>query len=111
MSEKRKYPRVVMNGTVRVAIINEAHAKNISEGGICIVTDQVIEKGVELTLIFSLPKIDSEEKIKTFGKVAWMRKLEDAMNEGEKYEIGFEFWDLDPKYIDVIKKYIAHSVH
>ncbi len=111
MNDKRRFPRVEIHEAVRVAIIYSANSKNISEGGICITTDQPLDKGTELTLIFSLPGTGEEGRIKTFGKVAWMKSLQESRDGKPLYEIGFEFWDIDPRYVEIIREYIDRTGH
>jgi Tfp pilus assembly protein PilZ len=102
MDENRKHERVDFDAKVRYAIINEGDAKNISEGGICVVTIEAMEKGKDMTIIFSLPS--SEERLRIFGKVKWSKEIAPHVCEN-----GIEFWDVEEsirnKINDYVKKY------
>jgi c-di-GMP-binding flagellar brake protein YcgR len=100
MKDGRKYTRADLKVHVRYAIINEADSKNISEGGICIVTVSSLEKGKDMTIVFSLPD-SKDEKITTFGKVRWSKEV--AAN---LCESGIEFWDVDEDVKKKIREYI-----
>ncbi|MBN1798168.1 MAG: PilZ domain-containing protein [Spirochaetales bacterium] len=100
MDNKRKYERVDLSTKVRYAIINEGDAKNISQGGICVVTIEALEKGKDMTIIFTLPN-SKEEHLKVFGKVKWSKEIAPHVCES-----GIEFWDVDDKVKRTIQDYI-----
>jgi c-di-GMP-binding flagellar brake protein YcgR len=103
MNDKRKYKRVYTQFEVKYAIINKATSKDISQGGMCIITNDPLEKGAELTLLFSIPESQAP-RIKTFGKVAWSKRLDTG-----KYEAGIEFWDMDKAFVELIQKFIEKN--
>ena len=100
MKNNRKFERVDLNTKVRYAIINEGDAKNINEGGICVVTIETLEKGKDITIIFSLPN-SKEERLKVFGKVKWSKAIAPHVCES-----GIEFWDVDERVKKAIQDYV-----
>ena len=104
MAKERKYKRANINTRVRYAIINEANAKNLSEGGICIVTVDKLEKGKNMTIIFSLPDLQNK-KIEAFGQVKWSKEIT-----SQKCETGIEFWDVNEEAIQIIKEYVKNQL-
>jgi Tfp pilus assembly protein PilZ len=100
MKNNRKYERINLNTKVRYAIINEGDAKNISEGGICVVTIETLEKDKDMTIIFSLPN-SKEDRLKVFGKVKWSKEIAPHVCES-----GIEFWDVDEKIKKAIRQYV-----
>jgi Tfp pilus assembly protein PilZ len=105
VENNRRYDRVDLHAKVRYAIINEGDAKNISEGGICVVTIEALEKGKDMTIIFTLPN-SKEDNLKVFGKVKWSKEIAPHLCEN-----GIEFWDVDDsvkqKIQEYVKKYIT----
>ncbi len=99
MKNNRKYDRVDLNARVRYAIINEGDAKNISQGGICVVTIEALKKGEDMTIIFNLPN-SKEERLKVFGKVKWSKEIAPHVCVS-----GIEFWDIDEKVKKTIQEY------
>lgn len=112
--EKRKFPRYeLMKGRVRYKApssqmdIGMASIKNISGGGLCLLTVDKIENGLTLHVDFELP----EEKLgaSALCKVVWVDELEQAIDEEEmqyKYQIGVKFLEIDRK----VKEEIIHLV-
>ena len=80
------------------------HSKDISEGGICIITQQPAEVGKMLNLEFLLP--DRVNPIESFGKVMWCKKAIEYL-----YENGISFWDIKDKEQLEIKKYLESQMN
>jgi c-di-GMP-binding flagellar brake protein YcgR len=100
VKNNRKYKRVDLHAKVRYAIINEGDVKNISQGGICVVTIEALEKDKDMTIIFRLPN-SKEERLKVFGKVKWSKEIAPHVSES-----GIEFWDVDEKVKKTIQDYV-----
>lgn len=99
--EQRRHPRRSLDVKVNYAYNAIAHAKDISFGGICLITDQQMEEKKMYTLQFTFP--GEESPIALHGKVAWTRKS------GEHhFENGITFWRVDKsaeeKLVDYLKK-------
>jgi len=77
-----------------------AFTENISSGGIKILTNKLLEKGVLLEIDLSLGR---KNKVFTlFGKVQWIKHLYD----GELFAIGVMFEDNPPEKIMALMEYI-----
>ena len=96
---QRCSPRIVLDVRVNYDFNAIAHSKDISEGGICLITEQSVEEQKMLNLVFQLPA--RFRPIESVGKVMWCRKAIEYL-----FEIGVSFWDIkDAEYME-IKKYL-----
>jgi c-di-GMP-binding flagellar brake protein YcgR len=82
--------------------IMAAHARDISEGGICLVGKEQLKDGKMLDLRFSLP--GTEDRIHAFGKVARSRKLSEHL-----YEMGVVFWEIEEQSRSAITQFLDNS--
>lgn len=76
MEEKRKFVRIDLCIEVTYEIlpmfIGKGEGKNLSEGGLCFLTEKVLENNTALLLKFNLP--DSENThIECTGRVIWQK--------------------------------------
>lgn len=101
--ERRKFPRVEFDGEVRYKIFpikegeridflsvlndkskfNKIEKKNISGGGICVISDKEIPVKTLILVNMILPEFS--HPIFVVGEVMWNRKVD------EKFEIGIKF--------------------
>lgn len=103
MSEdQRRAPRIPLDVSVNYDYSAIAHSKDISESGICLITEHVLDEGKMLHLGFSLP--GRERPIECFGKVMWSRKATEHL-----YQSGVSFWDIKEKEQTEIKKILKHK--
>ncbi len=100
MEEKRKFFRADLSVPVNYEINNKAKLKNVSEGGVCIITEKPLSYGYDLTIMFSLPET-IPLNIKSFAKVVWSK-----LSGNNTYESGIQFWDINPVYVKRIKTFI-----
>ena len=84
----RKLPRIPLD--VRVNCDYNAHTRDISEGGVCLITDVQMEEKRIIQLAFILP--EQSEEIQAFGKVMWSRKATENL-----FENGVSFWEIGDK--------------
>ncbi|MBN1603783.1 MAG: PilZ domain-containing protein [Chitinispirillaceae bacterium] len=109
--ERRKYPRIDIDlVTVEVyetaeptSAINSSeicNVMNISEDGMCFISDHAFDNKLLLRLTFLLP--ESIVIIRTDASVAYVTK-----NSAKKYSIGVQFRGLDPSE----RKQIRHFVN
>ncbi|MBT3275994.1 MAG: PilZ domain-containing protein [Spirochaetales bacterium] len=84
---QRCSPRIVLDVRVNYDFNAIAHSKDISEGGICLITEQSVEEQKMLNLVFQLPA--RFRPIESVGKVMWCRKAIEYL-----FEIGVSFWDI-----------------
>ena len=103
MADKQKRsPRIPLDVKVNCDFDAIAHSKDISEGGICLITEQSLEEGKMLNLVFQLP--DRTRPIESFGKVMWCKKAIEYL-----FENGVSFWDIKEKEHLEIKKYLENQ--
>ena len=72
---------------VNYAVRAIAHSKDISDGGLCLITEEPLIVGKIYTLAFTLPGETQEFQI--YGKVAWSRKATT-----HHHENGISFWEI-----------------
>ena len=95
MKERRRYVRIDLCTQIEYEILPmhsplKAESKNISAGGLCLLTDREIPPGTILRLKFYLP--DREKTyVESLGRVVWQKK------ENEGYLTGIEFKNINPQ--------------
>ncbi|TVR70507.1 MAG: PilZ domain-containing protein [Spirochaetaceae bacterium] len=100
--DKRRYPRRSLDVKVNYDFRAYAHAKDISYGGICLITDRKLEENKMFTLQFFLP--GDAEPMALHGKIAWIRSV------GEHhYENGISFWRVDEETEKRLVEYLKQS--
>lgn len=99
---KRRYPRLPLDVQVNYDFNAFAHSKDISEGGVCLITEHHLGEGKMLNLVFYLPERD--QPIASLGKVMWVREATEHL-----YESGVTFWDIVEKDQAEIKEYLTVS--
>ena len=92
--------KVVKTGKVRRAL-----TKDISAGGVCFVTEEVLEPGMALEVDLKLP--DRAAPITFLGEVAWSRPIGSQRKsyENPTAETGVKFVSIDPKDQALIMQY------
>jgi Tfp pilus assembly protein PilZ len=90
LRERRKFPRVMCNVRTGSGEATEASVKNISAGGICIMTEVPLQLGKLIRLRFTLP--DGME-MEMNGNVAWCLAVDSAL-----YENGIDFLPFHARY-------------
>ena len=107
--EHRRFIRVTsrLNATfkiVKTGKVARALTKDISAGGICFVTADILEPGTAIEVEMKLP--DSEAPVRFLGEVAWSRPIGHAKSyEDPTGETGVRFISIDPKERDHIMLY------
>lgn len=111
MSEKRKEKRVEEEIKVAIKLLPEdkyphdenivyALTKDISSGGVKIVTDKMLPVGTLLNLELTLAKI--RKLVEATAKVRWVNRLYDD----DVFEMGLEFVDTPPESVMLLLEYI-----
>jgi hypothetical protein len=112
--DRRRFPR--FNLLVDVAVTKRAtsnkeeilSSKNISQGGVCLISFEKPNMGDLMDLKVRLPGIKDE--IKTIGKVTWIRELSiGAAQKTQRFEIGLEFIGLNDPTFELINKYLYNQ--
>jgi Tfp pilus assembly protein PilZ len=83
MENKRFYPRKALDVLVNYSDYYYAKSKDLSIGGIGIITNKELQAGRFLSFEFSLP---DKEHVRVFGKIEWCRE-----DSPDLYENGIEF--------------------
>ncbi len=113
MLERRKFVRAGVESNIRwtrdVAVLEkEAEhkdiTKNISGGGVCIITPEKLEPNERLLLEIDLP---TGEIIRSRAKVVWTSKFEFKGGRLETgYETGVEFLDISEHDRELVEKFV-----
>ena len=80
----------------------KARARDISESGIRIRTQNFFKIKDFLLLTFSLPQ---KSDIKAYAKVVWCKRVESGM-----YESGLEFWDIKNEDREIVRSFVNDSL-
>ncbi len=87
-SERRRFERKELNTEVKYTVlfpsINKGITKNISEGGLCLLINEQLNKGTILRVEFALPGEEASH-IEAVVKVMWQRR------QGDKFLTGVQF--------------------
>jgi uncharacterized protein (TIGR02266 family) len=107
MVNKRKTIRIdeQLRVTYKVVCPPDGHgggvSHNISEGGICIPTQQRLQTGMILEL--SIHLLDDAKPITATGELIWLEERKDARF---PYAMGIRFINIDPTERDKVFKYV-----
>jgi len=111
--ERRVFPRLLFNVEVQYHAIFlpegeealKARSKDISAGGIRLMTPGQLDCDTVLELKFFLP--GSKEMIYVTGRVVWTDKFEaGTLGAAEAYDSGIEFIGIDPEDREKINQYV-----
>jgi len=70
------------------------YTRNISQGGLFIRSERLLERGTELSFKLNVPRLDEPLEVK--GRVAWVRTAEQAEREAKEPGMGVQFvYDSD----------------
>jgi c-di-GMP-binding flagellar brake protein YcgR len=110
VEESRKDKRLSFNLDVVYDISRHqrwtnSRSKDLSEGGICLITGEAVPVDTEIELRFYTP--DSNRPVFIGGKVVWNGKFSDGKN--SLYENGIRFLDIEESEIGFIKKFIENA--
>jgi Tfp pilus assembly protein PilZ len=114
--DRRKFPR--FNLLVDVAVTKHASSgkeevfpsKNISQGGVCLITLEQPTMGEVVDLKIRLPGIKDE--IKIMGKVVWINGISlSAAQKAKRFEVGMEFVGLSDEIFEKIQKYLYNNLN
>ena len=100
--DKRRSPRVPLDVHVNFAFDAIAHTKDISEGGVCIISESKLEVGKFLNLVFRLP--DRDLDVQVIGKIMWSKQSSQSY-----FENGVQFWDISKEAQREIAQYLTRN--
>ncbi len=106
MKERRKAKRIDLMIDIEVNISGEQEkyifkTKDISQLGMCLITDRPIEINTVITTSFILP--DTKDIIVIEGEIIWIREKPGVK---KIYHMGIRFTSIIGKYKEMIEKYI-----
>jgi c-di-GMP-binding flagellar brake protein YcgR len=115
MKERRKEPRKKEENKIIIRLNqgsktsggkNEVHAltQDISSGGVRVLTDRHLSAGDHLELELLLSK--TKQILRLSGEVKWVH----SVFEGELYEVGIEFLNVEPGQRMLLLKHIYGDV-
>ena len=92
--------KIITTGKVRRAL-----TKDISAGGVCFITEELLEPGTALEVELKLP--DREAPIIFLGEVTWSRPIGPPPKsyQNPNSEAGIKFVSIDPKDRALIMQY------
>jgi len=109
--ERRQSPRVRLRLTttfklLRTGKVLRALTKNVGAGGLCLITDELLEPGSPLELEVHLP--DRPAPVRCVGEVVWSRPIESTARSYEQpAETGVKFTSIDPADRSSIMQFAA----
>ena len=98
MNDRRSRPRFKLDIEIFSGINIEATVKNLAEGGICIITDQPLQKGNTINLVLTLP---DESKIKVKAYVLWSLEMDHY-----RFQNGLDFRIISIRDVRNLKKFL-----
>lgn len=101
--DNRKAPRIPLDVEVNYSSSGIAHTRDISEGGIGLITENELEAGSYLNLVFTLPY--RNHKVEAIGKVIHCRKASEHY-----YQSGLTFWQIEDTDLDILKLFFADQI-
>lgn len=118
MQERRKFARLSVKVKVKWRKLEKSiqeepdlndDARNISRGGICIITHKPLKTGTSLHLDIVLP---TGKSIAAAGRVAWVKNRSSLHGIGqEDYDVGVEFLRMSNDDREEIYKFIFESLN
>jgi hypothetical protein len=96
IGERRVGPRV----EIKMIINQLGEAKNLSEGGMCMLSHSPFALGSPTNVEFQLPGCD--DPIRCWGEIVWNRRLPDGLG----YEAGLRFISISRPDRERIAEYI-----
>ena len=108
--EKRKHPRIEANFVVSYRVKDPSarydlsQTKNISQGGILLITNQEFDKGTKLTIVIRFPLIP--EKIEIDGAVIDSKEVVRKLI----YETRIQFVNLNKEFFIKLGEFIKENL-
>ncbi|UCH12037.1 MAG: PAS domain-containing protein [Candidatus Omnitrophota bacterium] len=105
--EKRRFKRVLYETDIEILHPEDktgsSQTVDISEGGICFVTDNLLETDSQIKIRLEFPK--SKKTIYTKAHVAWRKMMERLPGQPtNRYKLGLEFINLKNKDREILRK-------
>jgi len=108
--ERRRWVRVrarllTFVKSLKTGQVQRTLTKDISGGGVCILSEESFQQGEELEVQIKLP--DREQPLAFKAGVSWVRLLKAASKsyKDSTFEIGMQFTAIDPKVHALMMQY------
>ncbi|MBN2735690.1 MAG: PilZ domain-containing protein [Spirochaetales bacterium] len=98
MKDRRSRPRFKLDIEVNSGTNIGASVKNLAVGGICIITDQPLQKGNTINLVLTMP---DASKITVKAYVLWSLEMDRS-----HYENGLDFRIISIRDVRSLKKFL-----
>lgn len=117
IEERRRYPRIPIKAEIEYLEFETTDAellvtasRNISAGGVCIITFKKFALGTVLALRLKLPGVDRGLSVR--GRVVWINQLGIEEKKIDTiFEVGIEFSHVEGEDARAIQEYIATQLH
>jgi PAS domain S-box-containing protein len=110
-SEVRRHKRV--NCVLNVELFTpdkkttEAQTIDISQSGMCLLSDKHIDTNSATNVVFTLPKTQTPLNLKS--RIVWIKNWVDLSSGEKKYKMGLEFINPKPEYAKTISRFIKSA--
>ena len=111
VEERRKFIRLNINVDIRFSLIKntvqeeiKSKSRNISAGGICIMTGESLKAGDVLKIEIILP--ENPPIVHALGKVSWIKPFGYLDEKKQRYDVGVEFVEIDERERERVNKYV-----
>lgn len=105
----RKYKRVHVDWKVGIIQSNNkmvfARIRDVSEGGVYVVSDYGADKGKEFKIVFQIQEQDKFHTIRAKAKIVYV-----SIGQGDVYGLGMQFSWIEPKGLKVLKQFVRDRV-
>ncbi len=106
-SEMRRFKRMRLKTKVKLYLfdgkVELAKPVDVSEGGICLITKNLLKTDSQISLSFYFPE-NKNTVILAKACVVWIKKMDLSSENTDKYKIGLEFMSLQDKFRIIIRK-------
>ena len=109
VNEKRQHPRLELKAPAKFRVptarmdIGMASIKNISGGGLCVLTNTKIKKGQVIQMEFGLPA--DKTTILALGEIVWVTDM-DELDTKFKYQLGVKFVEIEKEKQKNINRFV-----
>ena len=106
-AERRVFPRAALHVrvtlTTKEAVSVDARSKDVSIGGLCVMSSRSLPDGVDVIVKFELPLRGK------FQKMALPARIVNSVLTGDGYRIGLQFVELDENNSQTIQAFVRSA--
>lgn len=111
IEERRQFIRLNINVDIKYSLMPQptnktksSKTRNISAGGICIMTEEAFRAGDMLKLELTLPQ--DPPTVYAVGRVSWIKTFTIIPEQKERYDVGVEFVEISDPDREKVRKYV-----